>query len=402
MSPLRDAPRIAVTGLSFLSPMTDDPEALRVALEAGEHRLRNDPDDPEGPAASRIEEFDPRRYANIRGMRVYPRNTQLQICAAAQALTHAGLELGKIDATELGTITASTYAHVETLLEYDRGLVTVGIQRTNPTLFPLSLPSAPGALTALSLVAKAFAITVSDGDGSGLAALALGARLLSQGRAKVCVVTGAFTQCAELTAAARQLGLLASGREGFRPFDRHSRGTAFGELAVALVLEPAASAEARGRSPLGYVHGHAATFASTDAQRTSALLRACRGALATTHTDAATLALISASARGVVASDADEAQALSALLGEAAGRVPVTAVKSLLGESLDASGLAQAGLALLQLRAGRASAIAGLRAPSVAGLRYQIEPGALSGTQALVTSISDAGSCGALLLSVSP
>lgn len=401
MSQLPGASPIAVTGLSLLTPISDDLEILRSALEAGRSAL-SDPPDASGPASARIEDFDARRYANIRGMRVYPRNTQLQICAAAQALGHAGFALGQIPQTELGTITASTYAHTETLIEYDRGLVTLGVQRTNPTLFPLSLPSAPGALTALSLGAKAFAITVSDGDGSGLLAIGLGARLLAQGRAKVCVVVGAFTQCAELSASASRAGMLAASAD-VRPFDRQSRGTAFGELAGALVLEPAAEARGRGKEPFGYVHGHAATFAATEALRPAALSRACRHALTVSRLDAPKqLALISAGASGLPGRDEDEARGLSEFLRDAASEVPVTAVKSQLGESLDASGIAQVALALLQLRASRVSPVFGLGIPSIAGLRYQLESGPLSGTHALATSISQAGACAALTLSVTP
>ena len=390
---------VAITGVGVIAPQADSLTALCVAMNEGRSQVE-DAGDPSQPAAASITGFDPRKYANIRGMRVYPRNTQLQICAATLALSDAGLEAGKLDPLSLGTITASTYAHLETLIEYDRGLVTLGIQRTNPTLFPLSLPSAPGALTALSLGAKAFAITLSDGDSSGLAALALGARLLAQGRAEVCVVTGAFTHCAELTLSAQRAGMLTT-RERFGVFDRRSGGTVLGELAVGIVLEPAERARDRGQPVLGHVRGHAATFASDLTRADQTLARACRTALAASATTPEQLALVSAGASGITTSDEAEARALSAALDDARGEVPLTAPKALLGESLDASGLVQAATALRALHDRMAPAIVGLRAPAVPALRYLTQPGELAPHgRALLTSISHAGACSALVLSV--
>lgn len=385
---------IAVTGVGVLSPLADDASALMSALYEGRSALSNGA---EKLATSRIVDFDARCYANIRGMRVYPRNTQLQICAAVLALGHAGLEPSQLDPLALGTVTASTYAHLETLLEYDYHLVTLGIQRTNPTLFPLALPSAPGALTALSLGAKAFAITLSDGGGSGVSAVAHAARLLAQGRAQVCVVVSAAAECAELVASTARAGML-SDRENFRAFDRQSRGTALGELAVALVLETAAHARARGHEPLGYVRGAGAAFASQTSALHGALVRAGETALHAAGVKREELGLVAASASGLREQDEAEARALHSLLGEARTTVGVTALKSLLGEALDASGIWDAAAALLALRSGLCPAIARLREPHVSGLRYLTETSKVDGPCALLTSISATGACSALVV----
>jgi len=396
MSQPHSSAHVAVTGIGLLTPLGDDPAAIAMAMNSGRSSVE---ECAEAALGARLRDFDARRYANVRGMRVYPRNTQLQICAATLALRDAGLEPSQIDPLELGTVTASTYAHMETLLEYDRGLVTVGIQRTNPTLFPLALPSAPGALTALSLGARAFAITVSDGAASGLAALGVAERMLAQGRAAICVVVGAFTHCAELSLSATRAGMLTDGA-GFRVLDRRSRGSVFGELAAALVLERPERAHARGKEPLGYVRGHAASFASEPALRERALLRACRAALAAADSSPGQLSLVCSGASGAPESDAAEARALHELLGESRERVAITAPKSQLGESLDASGLVQAASALLSLRSGMAPPILGLEQPAVPGLRYLRRAGELVPGCSLLTSTSPTGACSALLLSV--
>ena len=114
---------------------------------------------------------------------------------------------------------------------------------------PLGIPNAPGSAIALSYVARAFSITVSDGGASGLEAIALGARLLEGGRADVCLVVSAFSRCQELLLSAQRAGH-ARARGALRVFDREAHGTAFGEVAAALVLERAADASARGARPV--------------------------------------------------------------------------------------------------------------------------------------------------------
>jgi 3-oxoacyl-[acyl-carrier-protein] synthase II len=390
------SPAVAITGVSALSPFGVGVEPLMAALGAGRTSVEPAASLPEVGVA-RIGEFDPLKHANVRGMRVYGKATQLEICAVALALADAGLALDALDKNELGLVTASSFSHLETLIEYDKGLVTVGMQRTNPTLMPLGLPSAPGAGTGLSFLAKAFSITLNDGGASGLAALGLGARLIAAGRASVCVVAGAFTPFAELLQSASRAGLLSSA-EAYRVFDRGSSGLAFGEAGAALVLEPTERALGRGRKPLGFVRGEASRFAP-DGELGAALARASAAALRLAQVSPEGIALACLGANGRASVDAAHAHALSKSLGAYAEHVPVTAPKASLGESLDPSGLLESIVALSALRARSAPPIARLETPRVPGLRYAREPVVLESGAALLTAISSSNSCSALVLS---
>lgn len=389
---------VAITGLSVFTPFGVGQAALMLALDQGRVAVGSVTRASEVGLAS-IEEFEPQQHSNVRGMRVYPRATQLEICAAALALVDAGLAGDALDATELGLVTASSYSHLPTLIEYDRGLVALGMQRTNPTLMPLGLPSAPGAPTALSLSAKAFSITLNDGGASGLAALGLGARALAAGRAQACVVAGAFTPFAELLQSASRAGLTASA-ERFRVLDRDAAGMAFGEAAAALVLEPAERARERGRASLGVVRGDASRFSAHPAGLSGALARASAAALKGSRLAPERLALACVGASGIPRHDDAHVDAVTSTLGAHAARVAVAAPKANLGESFDSSGLVQAIVALSALRSRRAPPIARLAAPRVPGLRYPREPAELSSDAALLTAMSPSGSCSALVLAL--
>ena len=389
---------VAVTGFSLFTPCGVGWEALASALDAGRVAVEPATDAP-AVGVARIVDFDPLRHVNVRGMRVYPRATQLEICAASLALGDAGLSGdAALDPRDLGLVTASSYSHLETLLEYDRGLVSAGMQRTNPTLMPLGLPSAPGAATGLALPARAFSITLNDGGASGLAALGLGARAIAAGRARACVVAGAFTPFAELLESSSRAGNAASA-ERFRVLDRDAAGVAFGEAAAALVLEPLELALGRGRMPLGIVRAESTRFAPT-AELAPALGRALSAALAAAGAGEGGVSLACAGANGSPREDAAHVDALSSALGAHAARVVVAAPKANLGEAFDPSGLVQAVVALGALRARRAPPIARLTTPRGSALRLPMAPAELAPGLALLTSISPSGSCSALVLSL--
>jgi 3-oxoacyl-[acyl-carrier-protein] synthase II len=391
-------PAVAITGLSAFTPFGVGAGVIEAALREGRVGIEPAADRPE-IGVGKIRDFDPQRYANVRGMRVYSRATQLEICAAFVALADAGLSSEALDAREVGLVTASSFSHLETLIDYDRGLTTLGMQRTNPTLMPLGLPSAPGAATALSLPAKAFSITLNDGGASGLAALGLAARVLAAGRASVCVVAGAFSLFPELLSSAFRAGQLSSS-ERYAVLDRDASGIAFGEAAAALVLESAERASARGRVPFGFVRAEASRFAATPNELGRSLGRAGAAALRHAELGSEHLAFACVGANGATADDEAHAQALVSVLGAHGGRVPLLAPKANLGESLDPSGLVQAIVALSALRTRVAPPIAGLTRPRVAGLCYPSRPTELGAGAALLTATSLSGSCSALVLSL--
>jgi 3-oxoacyl-[acyl-carrier-protein] synthase II len=96
--------------------------------------------------------------------------------------------------------------------------------------------------------------------------------------------------------------------------------------------------------------------------------------------------------------DAAEAAAIAAAIG---GSTPVTATRSVTGESLGAAGALQAVFALQTLRSRRVPGIVGLEAADPA-VRINIHPSArpLAAERALVTAASHEGNTVALVLSL--
>jgi 3-oxoacyl-[acyl-carrier-protein] synthase II len=385
---------VAVTGIGLVTPLGDTLASWMEALCAGRSSVVELPA-PAKVAGSPLQDFEATRYANVRGMRIYNRATRLGICATRLALQDAGLENSGFPGERLGVVMAGTFAHFDTLIEYDRSLVTQGPSRTNPALMPLAIPSAPGAVIALSFGAKACSITLADGGAGGLDALGLAARLVSGGRVGACVVVSALALFDELILSSARAGALAPAGD-FHVFDRRSRGSALGEAGVALVLESVTDARARGAQARGYVLGQMSTFGGDQLER--GLVRASSKAMAASGTDAAAIGLCSSGANGSESVDRAEAGALQKVLGSSAPGTPIAAIKASLGDTLDASGLLQTIAAMAALSGSPAPPIVGLGDPAVAGLGYLTGPKPIVAGRALITATSQSGACSAAVV----
>ena len=320
---------IVISGIGVISPLGDTPEKLFSALLKGSSAIKPSSAVP-GLGTAEIEGFDPTQYANVRGMRMYNRATQLAICSTKLALQDAGFD-PSTPGEDVGLMMASTYGHLDVLLDYDRSLVQNGVQRTNGALMPMAIPSAPGAMVALSIGAKAFSITLSDNAGSFLDALALAQHWLEDGRAKVCVVVGAFSPSQDMVLAAARAGFLASP-ETFRIYDRENAGTTFGEGSVAFVLERQdGSKKIRAH---GKLVRHSATFSGSHADSSGlegAVTKAAESVLGSAGVGLGDLALVVGAGSGVPELDHAEARALAAVLKQRTRPIPVTSVKGVLG-----------------------------------------------------------------------
>jgi 3-oxoacyl-(acyl-carrier-protein) synthase len=392
--------RVAVTGRAVLTPLADAPDVLHAALLEGRSAVAPAPDLGDVGVAE-IRDFDFTKYAAVRGMRMYNRTTRMAICAAKLALADAAITPGTTYAgDDLGILMASTYGHLDVLCEYDRSLVTNGMQRTNASLMPFSIPSAAGAMVALAFGLKAFSLTLANGNASALDALGLGARWLSEGRAKGCVVVASFASFPDLVLAAARAGLLAPARQ-LRVFDDRSSGTAIGEAAVAFVLERVRDAETRGKAVHGHVCGYGTCFAGAGQSGLGeAVRRAAADALRGARLRPADVALVSAGGSGEPELDRAETDGLDGLFCELPAAVPITAHKGALGETFDVSGALQTLVALSSLKSRTAPPVASLADATTrtSHLAYLRKPGALRGGVGLVTSTSRAGSSSAVVV----
>jgi 3-oxoacyl-(acyl-carrier-protein) synthase len=388
---------IALTGAGVVTPLGDDLTRIMEALREGQAA----PTTASGSLV--IPTFDANHYANVRGMRVYSRATQLGIAAGALAMAQAKLSESGFSSDQLGLVMGSSFGHLDTLAEYDFGLVTKGMERTNPALMPLAIGSAPGAATALAFQLRGCSVTLSQGAASGLDGIALAARLVARGRLRACLVVGAFAPGGLVDGEVKASERRVEPRNA-RVFDASSRGVMLAEAGAAVIVESLASARERGAEVLGIVRSHAGAFASAAQELPNALAAATSRAMEQAALGDEHIALISSGASGLPAEDAAHALAATvAAQGHASiEQQPwVIAPKANLGESHDAAGILQVLIGLSALRSGTAPGVVGLETPRVGGPRYALKTCSIEQGALLATGTTGTGATSALVLSTS-
>lgn len=163
---------------------------------------------------------------------------------------------------------------------------------------------------------------------------------------------GVDSLCRLTWAGFHSLKLLSS--TACKPFDRKRNGLSLGEAAAFLVLEPLASARARGASIFGLVTGWGC---SADAYHLTSphpegvgAIAAMRAALEDAGCSPDQIDYVNAHGTATPANDKAEAVALRAVFG--AKVPPVSSTKGVTGHCLGAAGALEAAISLLTIREG--------------------------------------------------
>ncbi|MGW2916876.1 beta-ketoacyl-[acyl-carrier-protein] synthase family protein [Streptomyces angustmyceticus] len=305
--------------------------------------------------------------------------TQYAVVAATEALRDAGLEPpAGVDPYRFAAVIGSGYGAASAIQQQYDVLKGQGPRRVSPYHSVLTAIDHPASLLSIKYGIGGPSCAVSAACATGAVAIGEAAELIRHGRADLVLAGGADDSLTAVdlagTANAQALSRRNDDPEGAsRPFDRDRDGFVMATGAAVLTLEEAGHAERRGATVLAEVAGYAAT---TDAHHATApdptgagAVRAMRGALADAGRTPEDVGQISAHGTGTVLNDRIEAAALREVLGpDHLSRTPVTAVKSMTGHMLGASGAAEAVAAVLSLRDRRIPPIRNCDHPEEPGL----------------------------------
>jgi 3-oxoacyl-[acyl-carrier-protein] synthase II len=355
--------RVVVTGAGAVSSLADSAAGLHAVLKEGRSGLKPVelfPLNGLGPQqAGEVRPFEPKAWLGEKNLRPVDRTARLLLVAAHQALEASGWTPELRTAQQAGLVLGTMYCSVRTIAEFDRRAVQAGPSHASPLDFANSVINAAAGQAAIWHGLPGVNSTISAGPASGLMALSTAADLIRTGRSGALLAGGVEELCYESFVAFLRAGKLAE-REPV-PFDARRDGMALAEGAAILALEDADEAGRRGAPVLAEILGHGTAFDPTEGgQAAETLARAIRLALEDAGLGPGDVDAVSAGANGGVEEDRQEAAGIAAALGERAGAVPVTAIKSMLGEALGAAGALQAVAALGTLADGVLPGIPGL------------------------------------------
>ncbi len=355
-----------------------------------------------------MKDFAPQAYLGDRNIRPLDRTGRLAAVGVELALADAQWPVAARRERGVGLILGTMFCSVRTIGEFDRRAQQAGPEYASPLDFSNTVLNAAAGQVAIWHGLPGVNTTIASGAVSGLHAIGYAATLIRTGRASVLVAGCVEEVCFESCFGYLRAGLLAKQRADApgapgcaTPFDARRTGTALGEGAAFLVLEEEEVALARGARILGRIDGLASAYdPRSEAEHGSpeGLTYAIGRALADASLTASDIGAVASSASGSPVQDRREASAIRATIGPS---TPVTATKSMFGETLGASGALNAIAMVQSLRAGRLPGIVGLGDidPTIdLALSPTVQP--IKGRRGLVTAVAPEGNCHALVLGV--
>ncbi|HET8629386.1 MAG TPA: beta-ketoacyl-[acyl-carrier-protein] synthase family protein [Thermomicrobiales bacterium] len=355
--------RVAITGLGVVAPIGVGKEAFWSAALAGASgvgpiTLVDRPDLPV-QVAGEVKDFVPTDHLPKKLVVRTDRNTHFAFAACTEALADAGLDLTREDKARVGLVMSSNYGGLNYYLNNLERLHQKGPSFVSAYMAIAWIPSAPVGQLSIFHGINGYTKTIINDAAGGLDAIGTAYRAVRRGECDVILAGGFEAALAEaaLAGLATFPDLCRTAPDpatAFRPFDTRRNGIVVGEGGALCILEEWERARARGAPIYAEVAGYAQTNDALDIHHVAAdgaqYARALRLALAVGGLSPDDVDYVNADGRGTEEGDRGEAKALTRVFGDRLSRLPVSAPKSMVGNTLAGAGPLDLAFATLALR----------------------------------------------------
>jgi 3-oxoacyl-[acyl-carrier-protein] synthase II len=340
---------VVVTGIGIVSPVGTGRSNYWDALFHGQTGFRPislfDTSRFKVSLAGEIPDFDPVPILGKKGLRELDRSTRLLTVAAKLALEDSMIEITEESAPAAGVAIGTTFGSLHSIFQFDRVGLTEGPRFVNPSHFPNTVINSPASRVSIRFGLKGFNTTVSTGFCAGIDAVSYASDFIRLGRADVVLAGAVEELCEETLMGFAGLGYL-SGMDNSEPlccpFDRRRNGTILSEGAAVIVLEDKDHAMKRGVPILAHISGYGNAFdpsGNRDFNNAGmGLKKAITSALRESFLTVQDIHYIAASANSTQGLDRMETEVIKDLFDERAFSIPMSSIKSMVGETFSASG----------------------------------------------------------------
>ena len=344
-----DRTRIVITGLGVISPIGIGKEQYWQGLLEGRSGFRPvtlfDTSDVKVKIAGEVSDFNPKEMLGEKGLMDLDRATLLLLSAARLAINDTNLKITNDNTYRMGVAIGTTFGSLHSISRFDCESLREGPQYVNPSIFPSTVANSPASRLNIRYGIKGFSSTISTGMCASLDALDYARDLIDLNRASI-VFTGAVEDLSiQAFLGFYKLGYLsgiADGKSLSCPFDKRRNGIILSEGAMVIILEELTSALSRKAVIYAEILGLGSCFDTSRFHRYSpqgeGLVRAMRLAMEDAKIDYKDISCIFANANSTKDADLIESRAIKEAFGDIAYDIPVTAIKSSLGESYSVSG----------------------------------------------------------------
>lgn len=380
------AQRVVVTGMGIMSPVGIGAEKFAAQLLANQSGVgvieSLDYTASPGNVGAEVREFtlSSARKEHLKqhrkSIKVMCREIQLGVAAALQAVQHSGIDMDTIDHTRFGVdFGANLMLSPPDVLkdaawkcttpegdDFRFGFDewgTIGLPSMEPLWLLRYLPNMPACHIGIAVDARGPNNSITLDEASGNLVVAETCGILRRGIADVMITGTTGTRVHPVkTMHSAMWDKLAdtpeAPEERCRPFEKQRSGDVVGEGSGSLILETEEHAQQRGATIYATVLGTGSSCVLSrtgQADRRTAMRQAMQAALRSADLSPQDIGHVNANASGSPTGDQEEAAAIQDVFGPDTD-IPVTAVKSFLGNSGSGCGPLETAASILSVREG--------------------------------------------------
>jgi 3-oxoacyl-[acyl-carrier-protein] synthase II len=358
--------RVVVTGLGALTPIGNNVAEYLDALQRGVSGAgpitQFDASQFKTKFACEVKNFVPEDFIDRKEVRRIDRFTQFALVTAGEALKDAALDMESIDKQRVGVIWASGIGGLHTLeKEVEDHVLGSGVPRHNPFLIPKMITNMGAGMISIQYGFMGINYATVSACASSSHAIINAADYIRLGKADIMVAGGSEATIAK-TAVGGFTNMKAMSERNddpasaSRPYDKDRDGFVLGEGGAALILEEYEHAVRRGARIYAEYAGGAMT---NDAYHISAphpegigVIKVMELVLQDAGLSVDDIDYINTHGTSTPLGDVAELKAIGKVFGAQAGRLSISATKSMTGHLLGAAGAVEAVASILAMHHG--------------------------------------------------
>ncbi len=354
--------RVVITGLGVVAPNGIGKDAFWANLIAGHSAVDYissfDPTPFPCRIAAEVKDFRPEQFMSRRRAKEIWRFSQFAVASARMALEDAKFKITAANTHRVGACFGTCVNGFEKVEESHALFKDKGYRALSPMTSMEYSAHAPVSHVSIELGVKGPSMTLASGCSTGLDVVKWGYDQIQAGTATAAIVGSTEAPLVPLAFAPICASRVLSTRndaptKASRPYDKLRDGLVLGEGGAALLLESLDSARERGAPIYAEVLGYGIASEATHLRKTDfageALVRAIRHALSVARIEESDLDYINAHGNSLPDYDLAETNAFKRAFGHRAYSIPISSIKSMIGQPIAASGALQAAALALTL-----------------------------------------------------
>jgi len=295
-----------------------------------------------------VRDLQAEMHLGKKGLRYLNKGTRFLGSATKMAVDDARLPIDGSLSEDMGIVIGTSLGNFSETTDYFYEIVRSNPSELSPMMsYDVALNSSINYISVIFKI-KGLARTISSGFTSSTDAVGDACKLIQRDMAKVIIAGGVEQISIDLYMIFYLRGLL-SGLDGTTeisaPFDKRRNGFIMAEGSYIVILEELQHALERGAHIYAEVKGYGNTYVSGQGysllEKVRSAERAMQEALTEAEITKDTIDYFSANANGSKTQDTIEANAIQFLFGENVHHIPISAIKSNIGEAYGAAGAAQ-------------------------------------------------------------